>query len=110
MSFTGEAVNVPPRRGFALRDAIHQCQYFGSTNTDTALCHANGLGYDRIIVITDEQSHQRIRGPLSNTRAYFINVATYQNGIGYGAWTHIDGFSEAVVDYIREFERASLLD
>jgi hypothetical protein len=34
-----------------------------------------------------------------------INVATDKNGVGYGPWTHIDGWSEGVVDYIREFER-----
>jgi 60 kDa SS-A/Ro ribonucleoprotein len=33
-----------------------------------------------------------------------INVASYTNGVGYGAWTHIDGWSEAVIDYIRSFE------
>jgi len=34
-----------------------------------------------------------------------INVASAKNGVGYGKWTHIDGFSEAVVDYIAELER-----
>ena len=33
-----------------------------------------------------------------------INVASNRNGVGYGAWTPIDGWSEAVVDYIAEFE------
>ena len=36
---------------------------------------------------------------------YVINVASYRNGIGYGTWTHIDGWSESVVEYIRELER-----
>ena len=36
---------------------------------------------------------------------YLANIATARNGIGYGKWTHIDGWSEAVVDYIREFEK-----
>jgi hypothetical protein len=31
-------------------------------------------------------------------------VASYQNGVGYGPWTHVDGWSEAVVDYIVELE------
>ena len=35
-----------------------------------------------------------------------INVASSRNGVGYGAWTHIDGRSEAVVDYIVELESA----
>ena len=33
-----------------------------------------------------------------------INVGSYKNGVGYGNWTHIDGFSEAVIRYIREYE------
>jgi hypothetical protein len=27
--------------------------------------------------------------------------------MGYGAWTHIDGWSEAVVEYIAELEAAA---
>lgn len=34
-----------------------------------------------------------------------INVASARNGVGYGKWVHIDGWSEAVVEYIREAER-----
>jgi hypothetical protein len=37
---------------------------------------------------------------------YMINVASALNGVGYGAWSHIDGWSEAVVEYIRELESA----
>jgi hypothetical protein len=33
-------------------------------------------------------------------------VASYKNGVGYGAWTHIDGWSELVIEYIRELELA----
>ena len=33
-----------------------------------------------------------------------INVASFTNGVGYGAWTHIDGWSEAVIEYIRSLE------
>ena len=37
--------------------------------------------------------------------AYMINVASYQNGVGYGdGWLHIDGFSEAVLRYIVALE------
>jgi hypothetical protein len=62
--------------------------------------------YDRIIVITDEQSHDRVAAPRG--KGYMINVASARNGVGYGSWTHIDGFSEAVIDYIREFESTRL--
>ena len=33
-----------------------------------------------------------------------VNVASARNGVGYGAWAHIDGWSEAIVDYIRSLE------
>jgi hypothetical protein len=33
-----------------------------------------------------------------------INVASAKNGVGYGAWTHIDGFSESVLDFIQMTE------
>jgi hypothetical protein len=35
-----------------------------------------------------------------------INVAWNRNGVGCGAWTHIDGWSEAVIEYIAELETA----
>ena len=57
---------------------------------------------DRIIVITDEQSQEDVAAP--ETRGYMINVASARNGVGYGAWQHIDGWSEAAVDYIRALE------
>lgn len=99
ISFSDVASYVPARRGFQLVDAIKRATAVSGTNTETALRLAKTEGYDRIIVITDEQSHQRISQPLSK-KAYFINVAPYANGIGYGPWTHIDGWSEAVLQYI----------
>jgi len=33
-----------------------------------------------------------------------INVGSYKNGVGYGCWIHIDGWSEAVIEYIRAME------
>ncbi len=35
-----------------------------------------------------------------------INVASARNGVGYGPWVQIDGFSEAVINYIRELENS----
>lgn len=34
-----------------------------------------------------------------------INVASAKNGLGYGKWTHIDGFSENVIRFLIESER-----
>lgn len=98
IGFSDRPTLVPARRGFALRDLILELPK-GGTYTETALQFAAKQDYDRIIVITDEQSHQTISAPKTD-KAYFINVATYKNGIGYGKWTHIDGWSEAVLQYI----------
>jgi len=35
-----------------------------------------------------------------------INISVEKNGIGYGNWLHIDGWSESVIDYIKVFEAA----
>jgi hypothetical protein len=100
-SFSDKLVQVAPRRGFALRDAIVSSQPHGGTQLGHALSNVRG-GYDRIVVITDEQSHDRVPAPKG--RGYVINVASARNGVGYGAWTHVDGWSEAVIDYIRSLE------
>lgn len=42
--------------------------------------------------------------PRPRGKGYVINVASNRNGVGYGAWTHVDGWSEAVVEYIAELE------
>jgi hypothetical protein len=107
IGFGTEAQVIPARRGFALRDAIKRGPG-GGTYTQKALDLAAREGYDRIIVITDEQSHQRIAPPVAGATGYVMNVATYRNGIGYGAWTHLDGFSEALLQYITVLETGSV--
>jgi len=104
-SFSDKLVEVPARRGFALRDAIDASQPHSSTMLGKAVAELNQKGgYDRLIVITDEQAHDTVPAPQG--KGYVINVASYKNGVGYGKWTHIDGWSESVVEYIRELERA----
>lgn len=102
--FSNGASIVPARRGFALRDALYAQAERGGTNTQNGIMKAAQEGYDRIVVLTDEQSHQAINNPLINTKAYVINVACNKNGIGYGDFNHIDGWSEAVLDYITAVE------
>ncbi len=102
-TFSDTLRRVPARRGFALRDALEQSQPHNSTQLGAALEKIDER-YDRIIVITDEQSHDRVPAPKG--RGYVVNVASYRNGVGYGPWTHIDGWSESVVEYILELERA----
>jgi hypothetical protein len=101
-TFSNGLVEVPARRGFALRDALDASQQHSATYLGRALEKIR-KPYDRIIVVTDEQAHDRVPGPRS--RGYVINVASNKNGVGYGAWTHIDGWSEAVVEYIRSLEQ-----
>jgi hypothetical protein len=102
-SFSDSLVEVPARRGFALRDAIDKSQRHNSTQLGNAVAELNQRGgYDRLIVITDEQAHDTVPAPRS--KGYVINVASYKNGVGYGKWTHIDGWSESVVEYIRTLE------
>jgi 60 kDa SS-A/Ro ribonucleoprotein len=104
-TFSNVAKRIPPRRGFALRDAMESSQPHQGTYLGAAL-DAVEEQYDRIIVITDEQSHDRVRAPSG--KGYMINVASARNGVGYGPWTHIDGFSEAVINYIRMLENIEL--
>jgi 60 kDa SS-A/Ro ribonucleoprotein len=100
-SFSDDPKRIPARRGFALRDAIDSSQPHGGTALGKAVAKVAGT-YDRLIVITDEQAQDSVPAPTS--AAYVINVASYKNGVGYGRWIHIDGWSEAVIDYIRSFE------
>ncbi len=96
-TFSDEVKKVPPRRGFALRDAIVQSQPHRSTYLGKAVTEVQEKG-TRLIVITDEQSHDAVPAPKG--RGYMINVASYRNGVGAGDWTRVDGFSEAVIDWI----------
>lgn len=102
-SFGKDTCYVPPRKGFALGDAIKNAPTGKSTYLGAAIRSVAGK-YDRLIVITDEESQDPIPNPDKKTNSYMINIASYRNGVGYGAWTHIDGWSEAVINYIRELE------
>lgn len=104
IAYSDWAKEVPARPGLACADVLKHAGSHGGTDTHRAVLLANQLGYDRIILITDEQSATLLPDPLSKL-AYCINVASYQNGIGYGKWTHIDGFSEAVIRYMHEVEK-----
>ena len=105
-TFSNKVVEVPPRASLALVDAVKRSQFFGGTMLGQAVSEINRRGdYDRLIVVTDEQSGDRV--PLPTGRGYVINVATYQNGIGYGRWVHIDGFSESAVKFIHAYEKES---
>lgn len=123
-TFSLKLKQIAPRRGFALRDAIvtsqdHNATYLGTSVRaiyapkgkkvstkghfhGTINFHGQGLNPDRLIVISDEQSHDTVPDP--NGVGYMINVASARRGVGYGPWRHVDGFSESVVKWIQELE------
>lgn len=106
-TFSNEVVEVPARRGIAGVDAVVRSQPHGGTYLGKAVERINRERHDRLIVVTDEQSHDAVPPPVA-ARAYMVNVASARNGVGYGRWTHIDGFSESVLGFIREHERLTV--
>ena len=103
-AFSDRCVEAPPRTGMALRDAIRTATPMGGTQLGAAVVTVSKLPHDRLIVITDEQSADRVSDPQG--LGYMINVAANRHGVGYGKWLHIDGWSDAVVRFIAEHERA----
>jgi len=111
-------MEMPARKGFALRDLIVNNE-LSSKIGGGGIFLTQVMDYvydkektaDRIIVITDEQDCDTddTRSPAKanafGVNNYLINVSVEKNGIGYGKWTHIDGWSEAVIPYIQQFER-----
>jgi hypothetical protein len=101
----------------ALVDAIYaMCRPLGGggifLNQAMRFCKERHPKVERVIVVTDEQDcsgagDEPAKAPVYGTAGnYLINVASYRNGIGYrDGWTHVDGFSEAVLRYIAEIER-----
>lgn len=107
-SFSEQVVEVPPRRGMAGVDAVLRSQSHRGTRLAEAVELVNRqVVHDRLIVITDEQATSgRVPAPVA-AKAYMVNVASYRNGVGYGRWTHVDGFSEQVLRWIAASEASA---
>lgn len=103
-TFSNQVVEVPPRASLSLIEAVINSQSHGGTELGKAVKEIKAkVDCDRLIVVTDEQSHDRVPPPAG--RGYMINVANCRNGVGYGPWVHIDGFSESVVTFIQMYEK-----
>lgn len=104
-AFSDSCTLVPTRRGMALRDVMKRWMLPHGTNFGHAVSVIDSHeDYDRLIVISDEQSTDKV--PNCKGRGYGINVAPYQNGVTYGGnWTHIDGFSEGTLGYMSTIEK-----
>lgn len=108
-SFSNAVVQIPDRRGFALAEAIEKSQPHSGTPLGAAVEAVKEHDHaDRLIVFTDEQASDAVGTPLGH--GYMVNVSSDKNGVGYGDWTRISGFSEAVLDYIRTSEVESFKD
>jgi 60 kDa SS-A/Ro ribonucleoprotein len=112
-------MEVPPRRGFGLISMFttHQFQSaIGGGGIFLAQC-TDFVGdlekqkADRVIILTDEQDCDNKANPKSanafGKRNYILNVSVEQSGIAYDKFMHINGWSDAVVNYIRISEDAT---
>lgn len=112
-SFSNHLVKIRPASGFAISDLLKNSQNNGGTATVEAMRALNSHdSYDRVIIFTDEQANGTYGNVLPDPKrglGYVINVAAYEQGLEYrdaSKWMHITGFSEAVIDFIQEVEKA----
>lgn len=114
---------IPPRRGFALSEYISSREVqakiggggiFFTQAMDYIAEKEAGNKVDRVIVFTDEQdtsAYGRAFDPSKAKRLgkpgqnYIANVGSNKNGVNSNEWLTITGFSESMVDYIRESEK-----
>jgi hypothetical protein len=109
-AFNDNLHRIPLRRGFALRDAITK-SVDGGTNMWTAIRNVARDRQSRVmIVITDEQTMDSGSYPDANSDLLvIINVASYQNGVGYEKGVvHINGWSDSVIRWLREYLKGGL--
>ena len=102
-TFSDKLVEVPARQGMAQVDAIIHSQVHDGTYLGWAVAELHRMTtYDRLIVITDEQSADTVPAPLG--RGYMLNVGSYRKGVAHGPWLSITGFSENVLRFITAHE------
>lgn len=105
-TFSDRLVEVPNRRGMALRDAIVKSQQHSGTQMGAAVNQVSSrVEYDRLIVITDEQSSDGSGTPRTGSAAYIMNVSSYEHGVGNTKeWTTVSGWSQHLLRYIAVME------
>ena len=101
VTFSNQLAEVPNLRGLGLIPAIDKSQQHGGTELRAALQTLKAkMPADRVIVITDEQSHDG-NEPKWTQHGYICNVAPYKPGLELsGGWHRINGWSERIVDWI----------
>jgi hypothetical protein len=106
---------APNRNGFALRDSLDGLYrklgmggIFLKQCLDYVYDKEKDNNVERVIVFTDEQDCDNKANPSTanafGKKNYIINISSNKNGIAYDKFMHINGFSEAVIQYIYELE------
>lgn len=111
-------MQLPPRRGFALAEAITGSAIRSKIGgggiflvqvMEFLKAQEMGNKVDRVLVFTDEQDCDQGKDPAKAVRIgkknYIMNIASYKNGINSAQWETITGFSEACLEYIRLIEQ-----
>jgi hypothetical protein len=108
-TFSQMLAEVQNWRGLPLVEGIVRSQAHGGTYLGAALEKLKTVvpTADRLIVVTDEQAHDRLI-PGWGQWNYLINVGPYKPGLDIsGGWTRITGWSERVVEWMRQEETAA---
>lgn len=106
-TFSERLVECFAWKGLPGVDSIRQSQRHSGTYLANAIKALNEqCEYDRLVVITDEQSHDGIARAREGAKAYCLNVASAKNGVGYPSkgFVHMDGWSENVIRYLQAVE------
>lgn len=83
---------------YGIKKAVRDSSYVSGFETECLRVARRG------IAVTPGQENIAKCVAAFGDRYKGIVAARNKNGIGYGPWTHIDGWSDAVVEYIREAE------
>lgn len=100
---------VPARRGFALTQVIREAaNELGGGGIFVKQCmdyiYKEEKRADRVIVICDSQDCDLVNKPDSanafGKHNYLMDISAEENGIGYSKFNVINGFSEALVNFV----------
>ena len=107
-SFSNELVKVTTKKhGLDMAKEIVDSQDHGGTELGKCLRKLDGDPCDRVIVLTDEQTHDTII-PCWAKKGYIVNLCGYKPSVSYaGNWEMIAGWSDKIVNYISEIEKTN---
>lgn len=104
---------VPARRGFALHQVVHEAAgRLGGGGIFVKQCmdylYDKEKKADRVIVICDSQDCDLVNRPDSanafGKHNYLMDISAETNGVGYSKFIVLNGFSEALVNFVAENE------